>query len=328
MRDRSRPRYCKAMLAVLATALAVLTLAGFGTRIWPSDSAGLVAELASSFRHHYLWISVILAVATTLVRMPRSALLATSAVLINLPLVGIYYLAPPSAQSADAEAPELRIVHFNAQSRATSNGFEAFARFVNDNNPHLVAIADLSSGFALKIETELPSYEPVLELPIDQGGGMGLYSRISVEDARLRYFAPSQPGLASLVASIEMNGEIIDLIMTHPIAPTSPASLASRNEQLANIASERDRFAKNLVVIGDLNVTSWSWAFSDLVTTMKLKDTRRGFGIQGTWPAIGMRIPIDHCLVSEGFVTTERRLGPNSGSQHLPIFVALRLKND
>ncbi len=59
-----------------------------------------------------------------------------------------------------------------------------------------------------------------------------------------------------------------------------------------------------------------------------LLDSRRGFGVQRSWPTsmkvsiLGtMRIPIDHALVSRDVKVLDRRVGPFIGSDHFPIMV-------
>ena len=79
--------------------------------------------------------------------------------------------------------------------------------------------------------------------------------------------------------------------------------------------------------MGDLNTTSWSPFFSDLIEESGLRDSRKGFGIQTTWPdgLFLLRIPIDHCLVSKDISVLDRRVGPSIGSDHFPVTVDLVL---
>ena len=62
-----------------------------------------------------------------------------------------------------------------------------------------------------------------------------------------------------------------------------------------------------------------------LVGTTGLCDTRAGFGYQGSFPASSaiLRIPIDHVLVSCEVGVRARRIGPDVGSDHLPVIVDL-----
>jgi endonuclease/exonuclease/phosphatase (EEP) superfamily protein YafD len=79
-------------------------------------------------------------------------------------------------------------------------------------------------------------------------------------------------------------------------------------------------------VVGDLNVTPWSPTFRDLLQAPGLVDTARGRGLRGTWPVClpGMRIPIDHCLVSGDLQVLDRQVGPGVGSDHFPVMADLQ----
>ena len=72
-------------------------------------------------------------------------------------------------------------------------------------------------------------------------------------------------------------------------------------------------------------MTPWSPYFRRLLDDGALHDASRGRGPAPTWPVgLGpMRIPIDHCLHSDGVVVTDRRTGPGVGSDHLPLIVDL-----
>ena len=55
----------------------------------------------------------------------------------------------------------------------------------------------------------------------------------------------------------------------------------------------------------------------------------QGFGVQPSWPTkpLILRIPIDHILVSKNIVTARRWIGPETGSDHLPVFADLVLQH-
>jgi endonuclease/exonuclease/phosphatase family metal-dependent hydrolase len=83
-----------------------------------------------------------------------------------------------------------------------------------------------------------------------------------------------------------------------------------------------------VVVLGDLNVTQFSPRWDELLEDGKLSDTRRGRGLMGSWrvqiPKLGWkpplpRRPLDHVLLGDDLVVVDRRLGPDLGSDHLPV---------
>ena len=96
-------------------------------------------------------------------------------------------------------------------------------------------------------------------------------------------------------------------------------------DEVGAAAIELARAAPNpVMVLGDLNATSWTPYFAELILAGGLSDSRRGFGVASTWPGfmpLPLRIPIDHCLVSREIGVRERRVGQPVGSDHRPIVV-------
>lgn len=80
-----------------------------------------------------------------------------------------------------------------------------------------------------------------------------------------------------------------------------------------------------MILIGDLNTTSWSYYFKNFIKAMQLVDSRKGFGLQTTWPSILpiMAITIDHILISPDIKVLNHKIGPHIGSDHYPVFVEL-----
>ena len=111
---------------------------------------------------------------------------------------------------------------------------------------------------------------------------------------------------------------------THPLPPIG-RNAAIRNEQLSAVADWVAGMHGPVVVAGDLNTTPWSPYFREFLKRSGMRDSRRGFGVQATWPDnLGSAgIPIDHALVSDGVYVQDRRVGLPFGSDHRPIIVDL-----
>jgi len=94
-----------------------------------------------------------------------------------------------------------------------------------------------------------------------------------------------------------------------------------RDRQLREVGRIAAELPRPLILLGDLNITSWSPHFQDLLESSGLRDSRLGWGIQPTWPANPwlLRIPIDHALVSRDVRVIARRTGPAIYSDHRPI---------
>jgi endonuclease/exonuclease/phosphatase (EEP) superfamily protein YafD len=152
--------------------------------------------------------------------------------------------------------------------------------------------------------------------------GIALLSKLAWTDVRMEEFGSEVP---SIVAHLELDGQPWLLIGTHPVPPGSRRAAAARNDQLAAIGDSAGRQSIPVVVTGDLNLTDHSPYFHDLLHAGKLRDSRQGFGVQASWQS---RLPLvalslDHCLVSQEWHVSERRVGPHLGSDHRPVITSL-----
>ena len=83
-----------------------------------------------------------------------------------------------------------------------------------------------------------------------------------------------------------------------------------------------------LLIVGDLNTTSFAPVFGELTEQLNLKDSRQGFGLQPSWPATSvspLMITLDHVLVSPEIQVINRKTGNHVGSDHLPVYVEIAL---
>jgi len=111
------------------------------------------------------------------------------------------------------------------------------------------------------------------------------------------------------------------------LPPGSAEYARLRNEQLHTVAAQVKASYRPVILIGDLNGTPWSPYFRDFLRASGLRNTSQGRGVQGSWPA-GLpagRIPLDHCLVSPEIRVIDRQVGPQVGSDHLPLLVDLEV---
>jgi endonuclease/exonuclease/phosphatase (EEP) superfamily protein YafD len=152
--------------------------------------------------------------------------------------------------------------------------------------------------------------------------GIAVFSRIPLEQAQCLDLGGA--GRPSAIARLSVDGIPISIVATHPMHPLSPRTFGLRNDQLEAVGDYAAGLDQPLVLIGDLNVTMWSPWYRRLCEQAQLTDARLGFGVRASWPTFLpsiMRLPIDHCLVSDELVVTDCRLGPVFGSDHRPLIV-------
>ena len=130
-----------------------------------------------------------------------------------------------------------------------------------------------------------------------------------------------------ILAHLNADGHLITVAAVHVVHPTDEKYFHMQREEFHDLTELANANPKSLIIMGDLNATSWSYGFRDLMAESNLVDTRSGRGIQPSWPTYfpPMAIPIDHCLVSPNLSVLNRSIGPNVGSDHYPVLVDLSL---
>src|SRR5690606_30625758 len=129
----------------------------------------------------------------------------------------------------------------------------------------------------------------------------------------------------TLTAQIEVGGERITLVNSHPVPPGSLDAWIHRNRELGRLPELLP--SEGLVVVGgDFNTTMWSPFFRDLLPANGLSEARQGYGVVPTWP-VPLRpfmIPLDHILISSE-ISVESFATHRDHSDHAMLFVQLAL---
>jgi endonuclease/exonuclease/phosphatase (EEP) superfamily protein YafD len=154
--------------------------------------------------------------------------------------------------------------------------------------------------------------------------GTLILSHIPLENPQIKSLGG---GRKSLLANLQISGQLISLIAVHPSKATGQIYFEERNRQLEAIADYAATLKNPVILIGDMNVTMWSPYYRDLIKKTQFQNVRAGFGILPTWPTFQplLYIPIDHCLVSPDFQVLKVRRGPAIGSDHFPLITDLTL---
>jgi len=287
----------------------------------------------SHFRVQMAELSLLLlaiALPLYILRMRRSlvanlfmGLLGTVVMICLLPLIPYYLPVDHSNASTDS----IKILHFNvlAKNRNTAD----LTRYIQQENPDLISLQEYSSWW----QQNFHQYNTVLQhYPyryITPYGDDAVYSKRPLLGIHREHIYGSPYGAdVGIVTQIKINHEPVTFLFSHPPTPMNPPVMERQARHFEFWAKNRRQYGKNLVLIGDLNTTPWTKLFQNFIKTTDLRDSQMGFGVQPSFPTfIGfLEIPIDHCLVSDRIVVLERHLGPNLGSDHLPVVIRLAVK--
>jgi endonuclease/exonuclease/phosphatase (EEP) superfamily protein YafD len=205
-----------------------------------------------------------------------------------------------------------------------------FIEYIRASRPDLFLVLEVDEIWLTELAPLHKDYPYFISHPGRGAFGIGLFSRVPIEDYEIIESAVA--GVPMIRATLVFGDRPLSFFGAHPLPPVRSDTAALRNGQLEEIAALTAPLANPRLLLGDLNVTSWSPHFTDLLKRTGLRDGRRGFGIQPTWPglpgAAGLtQIPIDHTLVSDDVEVVVRRVGPDVGSDHLPVEIEFRIGN-
>jgi len=297
--------------AAVAAALVHPVARLFGRSSW-------LADLIGHFQEPAFVVTLLAAAVVVLTRSRRLAL--------GLLLLGAFQAVPLvrySGSNPVAAAPgsrlKLRILYANVLH--TNGRHDDLARLIRVERPDVIGLVEYSTEWQAELAGVRRDYPYGVDFPAD-AAGLALWFR----EQPLSLNPPVQPvpgRFPFLHATFEFAGRVRHLWLVHPTSPMSRFGLAG-NPEVAAIAENVRAVGGSRVVVGDMNSTDGSAHFRDFLNVTGLRDSRLGFGRQGSWPAnLPYRIAIDHALVSPDLAVVARRLGPDIGSDHLPVIVDL-----
>lgn len=204
----------------------------------------------------------------------------------------------------------------------TSRDYATLTAVVTQEQPDIVVLQEFTEAWRSNLNNLTTLYPYAKLAPKSGGSGMALFSRYPIEAADVLELDAS--GHPALHVRTNVEGIRLSILALHPPTPVRWDKFSNRNLQFARAAPLIKADPEPKLLIGDLNTTMWSPYFSDLVKGSGLRDARLGFGLQASWPMplpAPLRIPIDHCLVSDDISIQGIRIGARTGSDHRPLIV-------
>lgn len=203
---------------------------------------------------------------------------------------------------------------------SSNNEADKVIGFIKSKNPDILVLLEYNSKWEALLSAITNEYEYRKTIVRNDNFGIGYFSKIPSETSVVNFDISKVP---SIKASLKIDKKPIDIIATHPFPPMGKERFEIRNSHFKNLAKQRETFSEHLIVIGDLNTSSYSKHFKNLLVETNLRDSRNGLGILPTWPSTFglLYTTIDHILVSKAIDIIHRGTGPNIGSDHLPIFM-------
>ncbi len=290
-----------------------------GYRLWP-------VAFASNTLPWILLPAIPLLAALIAMRRWKRAALAAIQVAAFLGWYGALLIPKPPATCA-APCEDIRVLQYNVGSGLLAG--EALIEAMRASGADIVTLQEVASAQAEELRNGVEDVYPYQIMQMD--GGAGVLSQYPIMDSE--YLALE--GRSYLRADIEVNGRPLIVISAHPYVGYMDLenwNYSSRSisalEAMAELASQ----GTPTVIAGDFNMVDQS-ADYDFMREAGLHDAfrERGWGFGLTYPTEYARTPIpmrpfvriDYVWHTDDFTTIGAWVGPNRGSDHLPLLAEL-----
>ncbi len=285
-------------------------------------------DLFSHFLLQYFVGGILLAPALLYLKRPIYASLVLIIAIASL-IEARLYLQDPMQFFAPKGKETYTIVSFNHN--YGQSVFQHIENWIRENKEtHDVVILLEASPATVEMAERLGTEYPYqIHEPSTRGAfGMVILSRY--EFLETEKIAQKGPSFDNLISRITIKApdakDPLTLYAMHPPPPVRPSATEQRNTELIKIAERvAAENAKNIVVLGDLNITPFSFTFKDFLEISDLKFQSYGLLLNPSWPTYFMlpifKIPIDHAFYSDTLIQQRKEIGPAFMSDHNSLIV-------
>lgn len=306
---------------VLAPWAAALPILKEGTRA----SLGLIENFDPALA---MGASVI-SLGALLLRRRRAATLAlATAVLALTPVLASIHAAPQVAEGT----PRLKVMTFNLW--VLNGETDRIIAYLREAKPDIVFLEETTEAHkkALATLADLYPTQVTCHTGIVPCETM-LLSRFPARWEKAGPIAGSMPSTA--IAALDLgNGHTVTVVAVHLAWPFPMRGRDAQHEQALHFAQALDAYPGPLLIGGDFNGGGWARNPDAVKSIARLTSEP---GLHPSWPAIRihgldvpewLRLPIDHVFTRGGPVVASAEIGPELGSDHLPLLAVIALPND
>ena len=287
-----------------------------------------LAELVSNFRAQILVALVICTFgAVCFQRWWTAILLVIATVWCSTGVLSVYL----QVEQPSPGDTKIRIMSHNVL--ANNRSYAAVKKQIAEVDPDLLVIVEYDANWQTQMQSLIDdgSYPYSVQAPRWHGFGVAIFSKLPLTNSQTHQLTAKITDAPIVMAEVMVGDQKLRLAGLHVFSPMSAHRLQLRNEQLVDAAEILKQSKTPTVVMGDYNGVSWSPFLDDFLKQTGYRDSRVGFGYQGSWnaryrwPAL---IPIDHAFVSPEVHVHDRFIGQSAGSDHYPVVIELSISSD
>ncbi len=226
---------------------------------------------------------------------------------------------PPAAQ---AHGSPLKILQANVL--FLNKDPARLRQLIVDEKPDIIILAEANTVFTRMLGGLRNNYPYQDAKPDDHGAdGLAVASRRPLKNLRTVTWPAAE--MPAYVFSFALDKKTVRFVSLHTPNPVN--DIAGRDATFTGFEKEVADASGPVIVAGDFNATPWCPALRGVMErNPRLHNAREHRGLFLSWPTFFpafMRIPIDETLFSDDMMVLDYRLGPQIGSDHLPVISTL-----
>ncbi|MBX9696698.1 MAG: endonuclease/exonuclease/phosphatase family protein [Alphaproteobacteria bacterium] len=293
----------------------------FALSFW--DNSHWLIDLTNHFRIH-LFLGF-LATSISLIILKHNRLAVLSILMAIVMVMASHHIMGSSSnpEQSIADQDHMSVMAFNVWK--DNEELDQLIHYIKDHQPDIVGLTEVTPTLDDKLQNLRELYPYYYSKPEEGRFGLALLSKIPFE-AREDSWAHRfhEPVIIVEMQALERK-TAVHLLLFHPRPPINKAFAKSRDSDIKTLSHWiQEKGEAPLIILGDFNATPWSWALHALIKDQHLQGVG-GLFQAGTWPSLMgyFGIPIDHILSKNWLNNSGSHVGPDLGSDHLPIHATL-----
>lgn len=320
---------------VFLVVVAVFTLLAFGGRVhWGLD---LLANGRPQMLIFALFLAVVFALGGRWKGCGWALLVGAVNALVVLPYVWREPQMLVSSRNGEVrdDEPILRVVTANVlQVNHPGRDYQKLPRLLARLQPDVVGLQE-SGGFWREMVKQWNVQFPQISIldPKVHHHELSLLSSQRVPWRKLqRVPLTREYKRAGLAVEFEWQGRTVSLLTVHSKRPTSRENvdlIREWHEAIADWVRQKKAQGHAVIVMGDFNCTPWMSIYREFIKKLDLYEAGRGNPFAATWQNPSpVRLMIDHIFFSEDWQLLSWKVMDNVDSDHRPVMVNLRLRDN
>ncbi len=214
-----------------------------------------------------------------------------------------------------AEGEALKIIQFNVHGDRSPTDEEV--NWLLESEADFLLFQEFTPGYQEAVGRLQEKWPHVQALPQEGFFGLAIYSRKELLKTEVHWV---EPGIAILEAQVLFHQKPLSLFNLHPPPGFGSEHVENRRKNGELLKRRIAETEGRVLVAGDFNDAPFSPDLMKLETETGLINIQRGLGYKSTWKGWTsvLSLSIDHLLM-KGFQPKSHAIGPDFGSDHLPV---------